>query len=66
MLRPSPNHGTHQLPNDDDDDLDTILRFSPIVCNCSDYCLVCSAKMQKSSSYLILFRLTPAAIKAPL
>ena len=24
MLRPSPNHGTQRLPNDDDDNLDSL------------------------------------------
>ena len=28
MLRPSPNHGTQRLPNDDDDDPNTISKLS--------------------------------------
>ena len=31
MLRPSPNHGTQRLPNDDDDDLHDIY----LVCACA-------------------------------
>ena len=32
MLRPSPNHGTQRLPNDDDDD-DVSLGVTSIVCS---------------------------------
>ena len=31
MLRPSPNHGTQRLPNDDDDDDDSFLRYGHFV-----------------------------------
>ena len=27
MLRPSPNHGTQRLPNDDDDDDDGYMKY---------------------------------------
>ena len=27
MLRPSPNHGTQRLPNDDDDDDDAMIEY---------------------------------------
>ena len=27
MLRPSPNHGTQRLPNDDDDDLKCVIQY---------------------------------------
>ena len=34
MLRPTPNHGTQRLPNDDDDDEgeDTGVGFEPLLC----------------------------------
>ena len=32
MLRPSPNHGTQRLPNDDDDDLSTdVLKYKVLL-----------------------------------
>ena len=30
MLRPSPNHGTQRLPNDDDDEMETITIFEMV------------------------------------
>ena len=33
MLRPSPNHGTQRLPNDDDDDdkyIHTFIQYKPV------------------------------------
>ena len=52
MLRPSPNHGTQRLPNDDDDDDDCTLtnaykstlsndkNKTNSICNCVKYSLV--------------------------
>ena len=39
MLRPSPNHGTHRLPNDDDDIVTTQCMFTLSV-----MCVVCTHK----------------------
>ena len=35
MLRPSPNHGTQRLPNDDDDDAKCVCDFLEIFIECA-------------------------------
>ena len=50
MLRPSPNHGTQRLPNDDDDESETQDLLHPEICRrCNLTIVTISSKFNMSS-----------------